>query len=471
MKFRTVLLSFVLPKSSNEDARRREFILNILLLATITLLTIAMVSSLVASISESVATHANDAMPVVVIAVILSFFAGLYALSRFGFVKTSSFIFVTIFFILALYFAYQWGPDVTIAVEFYALTIVMAGVLLNSRMAFGVAVSYGFLIPALNYLQTIGSMPMNSYWRTEHFIFLDAIILSTVLIIVATVSWLSNRETEQALVRVQRSEAALKVERDMLEVRVRERTDELQLVQMEKMSQTYHFVEFGRLASGLFHDLINPLTSLSMNIENIALMRGNSNEEKLKLLVEDVTHAQNTTFHIQRLMESMRRHLIHESVQEKFSVEQLIHNTVRILTSYARLHEVQLLVMESPDVLVFGDPIAFAQVLTNILSNGVESFSKEDLALRPEKTVTIKTFPKSGGVTIKISDNGPGMSKETLDKIFEPFFSTKGPAGGLGIGLSLAKRIVEKRFGGILSAVSEIGTGTTFTIYLPLREP
>jgi signal transduction histidine kinase len=475
MNLNTALQSLVAARSANEDVRRKEFILNILLIATILLLAISLASSSILSLFESAYVRQNDRMSLIVLCVVLGIFVSLYVLSSIGWVESASFIFVSIFFLLSLYFAYRWGPDVLIAVLYYALTITMAGILLDSRMGFAVAAAFGVLIPVINYFQTNGLLAINSYWRTEHMQLSDAFLVSIILIIIATVAWLSNREIRRSLIRARKSEAELKIERDLLEERVIERTEELQKVQMEKMSQTYHFVEFGRLASGLFHDLSNPITSLSMHIENMAVMQVSSNKTELNEFSEDISRAKSTMLHMQKLMESMRRHLIHESVVERFSVSELVVEAVHTLSSYARQKNVDLAVNAYVESEIFGDPIAFVQILTNLISNAIESFGAFPGAavytIASERHVHVRVSNAGNGVVVSVRDTGPGIPAANQGKIFEPFFSTKGSASGLGIGLSLAKRLVENRFGGSMSVESEIGKGTTFTIYLPAREP
>jgi signal transduction histidine kinase len=69
-----------------------------------------------------------------------------------------------------------------------------------------------------------------------------------------------------------------------------------------------------------------------------------------------------------------------------------------------------------------------------------------------------------------VEDNGVGIPEQHIDKIFEPFFTTKISGQGIGIGLSMAKRIVEKDFGGLLTAKSEAGRGSSFKVSLPVRK-
>ena len=96
-------------------------------------------------------------------------------------------------------------------------------------------------------------------------------ILVTIVIleIIVLVSWLSNKEIEKALKRAKRSEIALKKERDGLEIEVERRTEELKKAQLEKLTIFYRFSNYGRIAAGLFHDIANPLTQVSLSLSRI----------------------------------------------------------------------------------------------------------------------------------------------------------------------------------------------------------
>lgn len=457
--FLTFLTSLALPTSPLEDTARREFILNILLLAAIALLFAASVIDTV-TLLFSYAPEAN-ALPSLVIDGLLIFFVLLYVLSRKGYVFLTSYLLLGSFFVLTAYMGLVWGVDLPAQIVFYPLVIVMASILISTRVAFFVTLLIAVTMAVTATLHYVGIVAVNTYWRQEAWSWSDIVMIILIYVVVATVAWLGNREIEKSLKRARKSEAELKEERDSLEIRVEERTRELRQAQMEKLSQAYHFVEFGRLAGGIFHDLVNPLTALSLNIDRIADSAGKS------AMSEDVARAKSAAAHMQKLMESMRRHLVREGSKEVFSVTEVLKEICQILTTYAATQGVRMNVMSKGSIYTYGDPVAFAQVITNLATNAIHAYGSGEPHKRQGVILEVE---EREGIYIHVKDSGSGIAPELLDHIFEPFYSTKA-SKGIGIGLPLARRIVEKDFGGTLSVTSRIGEGSTFTVYLPIREP
>jgi two-component system NtrC family sensor kinase len=102
------------------------------------------------------------------------------------------------------------------------------------------------------------------------------------------------------------------------------------------------------------------------------------------------------------------------------------------------------------------------ETISNIITNAIQ-------AIPSSGEIKIKTGVENNCAVIDITDNGPGISKENLDKIFQPFFSSKEYGKGTGLGLSIAKRII-KEHNGEINARSTVGKGATFTISLPLDQ-
>ena len=119
--------------------------------------------------------------------------------------------------------------------------------------------------------------------------------------------------------------------------------------------------------------------------------------------------------------------------------------------SIVRNSEEKLEVLANPDELL--------QVFVNLMTNAIQ-------AMNGRGTLTLSTWCQDGLAKISISDTGPGIPKENLEKIFEAFFTTKPPGKGTGLGLHNVREIV-KRYGGNLTVESQVGTGTTFTIEFP----
>lgn len=468
------LISFlaraVAPTFENEDKARRQFILNILLVGAASLLFIGVLVDIFDRFFISPELYSSNSLSSFVLYALFLFFVGLYAFSRRKLVELASYLLLGAFFLLSAYMGYHWGVDVTASLLFYAVTIVMAGILINTRLAFIMTVLVGVVMAATGYLQQYHLIMVQNYWRMDRWKWSDIIMIFSIMLIIATVSWLSNREIEKSLKRARRSESELMQERDLLEVRVEERTRELRQAEIEKMSQAYHFVEFGRLAGSVFHDLMNPLTALSLNIDSIAAA-----SETRAALAEDVQRAKRATVHMQELLDAMRKHLARSGSVQRFSLRDTLNDVVHVLGSYARKQGVHLLLEAPGDGEAYGDPVAFTQVMSNLIGNAVQAYAPGAGAAgkRGEraKDVRITLEALSDGARISVRDHAPGIAPDVLPHIFEPFFTTKQLDTGLGLGLSLSKRIVEKEFRGTLSVHSELGEGSTFTLYLPHREP
>lgn len=461
------ILGLTNPKSTDEDIRRQEFILNILLINSIALLFVAMLISGFYLLFGDATINKNNTLSTVVVAAIFLGFCLLLLLSRKGFVRFVSYLLIGILYILAAYMGLRWGVDVSASLLFYALVIVMAGILVNTRFAFLATLFTGGTIAFSIHLQSIGSIQTSRNWTTEMWNTSDVIVTTLIFLVIATVSWLSNREIKKSLSRARTSEAELKRERDRLEIRVIERTEELRKAEVEKMTQAYRFVEFGRLASGIFHDLINPLTALSLNLETIATK--GKDDTMTHPLTEEVNRAKQATLHMQNLMESMRKHLSREGEREHFSLNGALIDIIRILDSYARAHRVTLHLQTDDEIGFHGDAVHFTQVMTNLISNAIEAYPAVSKGVDMSKRSVEVMLGRSGShIEITVRDRGAGISPEDQIKIFEPFFSTKNRSQGLGIGLSLAKRIVEKEFKGVLEVTSVVGRGSSFMLKFPV---
>ena len=115
---------------------------------------------------------------------------------------------------------------------------------------------------------------------------------------------------------------------------------------------------------------------------------------------------------------------------------------------------------------LFTDPLAIEQVVVNLLINAVQAADKDNSWIR----MTIHESPEPEvEAVVEVSDNGCGMDSETMKKIFNPFFTSKAAGIGTGLGLSISYRLVTELKGRI-EVESEVGTGSTFRIVLPLQQ-
>jgi len=115
--------------------------------------------------------------------------------------------------------------------------------------------------------------------------------------------------------------------------------------------------------------------------------------------------------------------------------------------------------------LVRVDPSQLQQVLLNLFNNAIDAITERHGSQGGE--LSIQTGPdKDGKVKIAVTDNGAGINPENIKKVFTPFFTTKPPGQGTGLGLSVCYGIVDS-MGGRMGVESEKGVGTTFVVYLP----
>lgn len=455
------------PKMIEEDNRRQEFILNVLLVSAVFLLISAILSSGVTLffISDA-ASRQNNAFSFGVLFGILSFFIFLYILSRKGFFRLASYLLLGTFFLLAVYMSYRWGVEIQVALLFYVMIIVMSGVLIRARFAFFVTIISFVVLEIINYFQNNNFIQPNRYWITESWKSTDVFVTSILFAIIATVSWLSNREIEKSLVRARKSEAELKKERDLLEIKVEERTKELKETQTEKMTQMYRFAEFGRLSSGLFHDLINPLNAVSLNMEKVRSQNGNGNAvAETKVYLDEAIQASKK---MENFVSTVRKQIVKQGDMILFSLEEEIKQVIDMLSHKALKADVKIVFssLSNNGVQTFGDAIRFNQVVLNLIANAIDAYDNVSVPENKDRKVLVSLREENNIIILSVEDFGAGILEENMSKIFEPFFTTKG-GNGIGIGLSMVKRIVEKDFNGGLVVKSKAGQGATFTIKFP----
>lgn len=239
----------------------------------------------------------------------------------------------------------------------------------------------------------------------------------------------------------------------------------------ERLRQLQKMEAIGRLAGGIAHDFNNLLTVILGNIE--ILLRKTKPEdpshEKLKLIFETAEQASRLT--TQLLTFSMGKSIS----QMNFNLNTLIHKIGRLLSRIVG-EKIKFDLFLNPDVAyVKADPNQIEQVILNLVLNakdampegGKLTISTDNAELEESDCkLTPGLIPGKYSV-IKISDTGTGISEKILDRIFEPFFSTK--EKGSGLGLSIVYGIV-KQSGGHITVESRPGEGTTFRILLPASE-
>jgi|SRR5579872_1188171 len=444
------------PKSKSEDSRRHELILNIILFSS-NVLTLASLIMLLLQ-KNSAGDHG---IPVGVFLSIVITFLVLYMLSRIGQYVVASYILIGIYLAAMTYGAYRFEVDLPILILSFALLITISTILISSR--FGVLITglVALIVISIGNLQINGKITPTLDWKYKKFDRFDLIELVILYAIIMAMSWLSNREMERSLARARKSEAELRHERDVLELKVEERTRELHRVQMEKITQLDRFAEFGRMASGLFHDLANPLTSVSLSISQLK-------ESAVKGTKEYLDQAFQASKNMGEFLQAIRRQLQSQEVQKLFSLNEEVENIIKILNYKAKSAGVEIKYVSGQSIPFFGNPLKFHQVAMNLISNAIDAYENgSDKYFKKEVLIELSEQDKI--IRLNVRDWGVGISPQHLNKIFEPFFTTKKIESGTGIGLTITKDIIQEEFNGKIKVESRPGDGSLFSVEFPAR--
>jgi two-component system NtrC family sensor kinase len=256
-----------------------------------------------------------------------------------------------------------------------------------------------------------------------------------------------------------------------LELKVAERTKEL-LAARAEVAQGEKLASIGVLASGIAHELNNPLTGV---LTFTSLMRkkaqdGSEDAEDLDLVIRETKRCASI---IRRLLDFAREKV---PVKGFFNLNQVIQDTVNFVERPASLQQVEITTDLDPGLpQVWGDADLLKQVVMNLLVNAQQAIEGRGTILVQSRPYVAAESAKSGVeplpmVEIAVTDTGCGIPQANLQRIFDPFFTSKEVGKGTGLGLSVSYGIV-KAHGGKINVESVVGAGTTFRILLPITPP
>jgi len=245
---------------------------------------------------------------------------------------------------------------------------------------------------------------------------------------------------------------------------------ELQFTQSQKMQAV------GQLAGGVAHDFNNVLTAV-IGFSDLLLARHRPTDPSFQDIMNIKQNANRAANLVRQLLAFSRRQTLRPEVMLMTDVLADLGNLLGRLLG----EQIDLKIVHGRELwAVKVDLNQFEQVVINLAVNardamangGALSVRTANVSAEDARTTHPNVMPEGEYVLCEISDTGTGMSKELLDKIYEPFFTTKEVGKGTGLGLSTVYGII-KQTGGYIFADSELGKGTTFSIYLPrfIEEP
>jgi signal transduction histidine kinase len=222
-----------------------------------------------------------------------------------------------------------------------------------------------------------------------------------------------------------------------------------QLFQAEKLAG------MGTFASGIAHDINNPLYILLAFAESIL-------EETDNPTIRDQARS---IIDAGKRIQAICQNITHYARAPKYlnpvpvTVEDRLDEALKIARYATVLQDLSIVRNFAEKLEVLANPDELLQVFVNLMTNAIQ-------AMEGKGTLTLSTWSQDGLAKIAITDTGHGIPKESLEKIFEPFFTTKPPGKGTGLGLHNVREII-KKYQGDLTVDTKVGTGTTFTIEFP----
>lgn len=268
-----------------------------------------------------------------------------------------------------------------------------------------------------------------------------------------------------------------------LEQKVEQRTHELtetieslkqaqnELIESEKMAS------LGGLVAGVAHEINTPVGICLMGIthfidESSAIKKvyanGDLTEERFKtFLAETDENAQLIMNNLERtahLVRSFKQVAVDQTsnIKREFNISKYIHEILFSLSNITKKTKIDINIDCSDKLTVKSYPGPFSQIITNLIINSI----RHGFAEGEKGNINISISQQTDCILIEYTDDGKGINRENLDKVFDPFFTTNRKNGGTGLGLHLVYNIVTNLFKGDIKCISEENQGVEFTITL-----
>ncbi|MFC2113638.1 cache domain-containing protein [Bacteroidota bacterium] len=227
---------------------------------------------------------------------------------------------------------------------------------------------------------------------------------------------------------------------------------QLQIGQSEKLAA------IGRLAAGVAHEINNPLTSI-MNFAHLLKQKETNDPEDLRDISIIIDETNRVRKIVRELLDFARQSPANE---ESFSINDILRQLVALIVKQKEFRAIRFIENYEENLpFLYADKNQIQQVFLNLLLNSAESIAHEG-------TISLYTQDKKDFCIISIVDTGCGIASEEINKIFDPFYTTKPVGKGTGLGLSVSYGIV-KQYGGEIHCDSKVDTGSTFSVTLPYQ--
>lgn len=235
------------------------------------------------------------------------------------------------------------------------------------------------------------------------------------------------------------------------------------------LQQQTRLAAIGEMMSNIAHQWRQPLSAITSSISGLKLKEEFGILEPNDIIEVNDCIMNNAQF-LSQTIDNFRNFFKKDLPQQEFAIADAINDTINIIKASYEHHFIMLDKKLDPNIKYTGNKNLLSQIVLNLLANSKDAFEKSDIEHR---NVSIKLFIEGNFVNISIIDNCGGIKDDIIDKIFDPYFTTKHQSQGTGLGLYMSTQIIHNHFNGIIE-VSNIkhkhGYGACFIVKFPLEK-
>lgn len=242
-------------------------------------------------------------------------------------------------------------------------------------------------------------------------------------------------------------------------------SQEAQIQQTVKLIHTSRLAALGEMAAGIAHEVNNPLAIISGSLQQLERKFEKHEVEDTEALKKHTQRSQSAIERITKIINGLRLFSQQSDTLPKVKVplKEIVNDTLGFCAEMLKARYVRLEIEAVPEAFIECHPVQISQVLINLIKNAEDSLSDE--VVESKRWVKISFENKVELIKIHVSNGGPLIPSEIHEKLFIPFFTTKGVGKGTGLGLSISRGIMNEHGGDLVH--NEFEKQTTFTILLP----
>ena len=229
--------------------------------------------------------------------------------------------------------------------------------------------------------------------------------------------------------------------------------------------QQAKLASMGEMIGNIAHQWRQPLNIISMLFQKVYRQQKKGTLDTLTMK-HTLNQAMETINHMSQTIDDFRGHFEPNKTKVHFTVLSVVQGVLSIVEESFKIANIEIQTYIQPEISLHTYPEDLKQVLMNLLNNAKDAMKSNNVArgvIRFDVLIT-----KNNEISINFSDNAGGINNEHIDKIFEPYYTTKYKSQGTGIGLYMSKRIVEERLGGVITAYNT-DIGANFNILIPIK--